>query len=64
MKAICPNNPKHKRFITVAHVSQDWEVDEEGNFMDNLGDLEIVARPNPGNCWTCKDCHAEAIVTD
>ena len=64
MKAICPTNPKHNRFITVAHVSQDWEVDEEGNFIDDLGSFETVAEPNAGNVWTCKICHAEAIVTE
>ena len=34
MKAVCPNNPNHNRFITVAHITQDWKVDENGNFIE------------------------------
>jgi len=60
MKATCPNNPNHKRFITVAHVSEDWIVDEEGNWLETLQSLETVAKPNPGNSWTCAECKAEA----
>lgn len=61
--AICPNNKKHKRFITVAHVSQDWIVDEKGNWLETVDEcLETVANPCPDNIWTCKECGAEAIV--
>ena len=65
VKAICPKNSEHARFITVAHVSQDWVVDSEGNFIYQFGpDLETVADPNPGNTWTCKECGANATVKD
>lgn len=65
MKATCPNNKNHKRFITVAHVSQDWVVDERGNFIEVFDEnecLETVAEPDPDNTWTCKECGAEATV--
>ncbi len=64
MKAICPNNPDHKTFETVAHVSQDWKVDETGNFLEVVDEsVETVAFPNPDNTWTCCTCGAEATVT-
>lgn len=65
MKARCPHSPEHHRFITTAHVSQDWIVDREGNFIDEVpGNNEIVAKPRKGNIWTCAECGATAIVTD
>jgi len=64
MKAVCPNNPEHKRFYTVAHVSETWEVDEHGNFLDTTDDPgDIVAKPDPGNTWQCATCEAVAEVT-
>lgn len=64
MLAICPNNKNHKRFITVAHVSQDWEVDEQGNWVKTIDEsVETTAKPHPDNDWTCSECGAEAQVT-
>jgi hypothetical protein len=63
MKAVCPNNPGHREFITVAHVAEDWKVDEHGNFLAVLEQTETVAKPDPGNIWTCTVCGAEAEVT-
>lgn len=66
MKATCPTNPEHKEFITVAHVSQDWKVDDEGNFLEVSGPdaVDTVAGPHSGNSWECTECGAEANVTD
>ena len=64
MRATCPNNLKHKTFVTVAHVPVDWEVDEQGIFTYSLETLETIADPNSENTWTCKVCGAEAIVKD
>jgi cytochrome oxidase Cu insertion factor (SCO1/SenC/PrrC family) len=63
MKATCPNNPEHKKFVTVAHISQDWVVDENGNFIEVYNECnETVAPPNPDNIWECNECGASAIV--
>lgn len=62
MKATCPNNPEHKEFSTTAHEVHDWKVDEEGNFLDDLGCSETAAKPDAGNIWTCIECGAEATV--
>jgi len=62
MKARCPKSKKHKLFTTTAHEVHDWVVDEDGEFIEDLGCSEVAADPDPGNCWTCKVCGADAIV--
>lgn len=64
MKATCPKNPEHKKFITVAHVTEDWVVDENGDFVElySGSETEVVANPHPDNTWTCAECGAEAKV--
>lgn len=63
LKATCPNDPKHKKFITVAHVSEEWVVDSAGNFLEVVdGGGETVAHPHPDNLWVCWECSAEAKV--
>lgn len=65
MKAVCPNNPEHNKFITVAHITQYWKVDSEGYFIEFAENcLEVTHGPDEGNSWTCDICGAEAIVTD
>lgn len=63
MKATCPKDPSHKRFITVAHVAEDWLVDDYGNWIETIETTDIVAKPDPGNTWTCQACGAEAKVS-
>lgn len=64
MKATCPNDPTHKRFVTGAHVAEDWVVDEHGNYIETNEprDAQVTHKPDPGNTWTCKECGSEAIV--
>jgi hypothetical protein len=62
MKATCPNNPEHKRFVTTAHVMEDRVVNENGDFFESLGALETTHEPDPGNVWTCWKCGAEATL--
>lgn len=65
MKATCLKDPSHKEFVTVAHVTEDWIVDEEGHFIDvapNSGSV-TTRLPDPGNIWTCATCGAPATVT-
>ena len=59
-KKICPNGCS-KGFSTTAHVVQEWEVDETGNFKGVLQDcLEVTHPPDYDNIWTCMECGAEA----
>jgi hypothetical protein len=62
MKAICPKNPKHKKFITTAHEMHEWVVDEKGEFVKDLGCVETTAKPDPDNYWICKICNAHAKI--
>jgi len=62
MKITCPKNKKHNQFITTAHEVHDWVVDEQGNFIKDLGCSEVAAKPDPDNCWNCRTCGADAKV--
>ena len=64
MKFKCPKDPEHKTFVTTAHVSEDWIVDECGNFIESAGVQEVIADPNPENTWQCNECGAEAVRVD
>ena len=65
MKARCPKCIISTRFITSAHVMQDWLVDETGMFLDVAQDgLEVSSPPNPLNLWICYECGASAIVEE
>lgn len=64
MKARCPRDPSHKEFYTVAHVMEDWRVDQDGAFIESIGCLEVEHGPDPGNTWTCAVCGADATVED
>ena len=60
--AVCPKDKRHKRFVTVVHVTEDWVVDEHGDFIDfaKAQYPEVVAAPSPDNFWTCTVCGSEA----
>jgi hypothetical protein len=62
MHAKCPRNAGHNRFVTVAHVSEYWVVDETGEFIDKRGDGQVTHRPHPDNIWICDECGALAEV--
>lgn len=62
MKATCPKNPEHKRFSTVAHVMEEWEVTAEGDFVEVRESLQTDHGPDPDNIWRCLECGAEAGV--
>lgn len=65
MKAICPTNPHRKRFATTAHVMQDWEVDENGAFIEVIDNcIQVTHGPNIGNIWTCCECGSEATILE
>lgn len=65
MKATCPKNPDHKKFVTTAHVMQDWVVDENGEFLEEMNPcVEVTHFPSHENVWTCcaDGCGALAVV--
>ncbi len=63
MKAVCPKDPTHKQFVTVAYISQDWLVDEKGNFEEVFGyESQTLHGPNFDNIWTCSICGEVAEI--
>lgn len=65
LKATCPKSRKHKRFSVIAHVSQDWVVDEHGNFLKAENScIDIIHAPAKDDLWVCMTCHSEARVRE
>jgi TPP-dependent indolepyruvate ferredoxin oxidoreductase alpha subunit len=64
MNVKCPKSKRHKRFVTTAHEVHDWVLDENGEFVKDLGCSEMSADPDINNIWTCHVCGAQAIVTE
>jgi hypothetical protein len=62
----CPKDKDHKVFNTVVHVTEDWDVDPDGNFIQVAphSETQVVHGPTKGNTFTCVDCGAEAKVED
>ena len=42
----------------------DWVVDEHGEFVADLGCIQLTHGADVGNIWGCKECGSEAIVVD
>lgn len=62
MRAICPIDPKHDKFYTMAHVAEEWLVDEHGDFLEVHERCETTHEPDMYNIWTCAICSATAKV--
>lgn len=63
MKATCSKKGcTSKKFVTVAHVVEEWVVNEYGDFEEKLETLETTHGPDPQNSWTCQECGAAALV--
>lgn len=45
------------RFSSTAHVTQNWELDENGNFSKCLtGCIDVTHYPNDEDIWDCSEC--------
>lgn len=63
MKAVCPKDPMHDKFLTTAHVMEEWKVDNAGNFLEVVESLQTDHGPDPDNEWSCAICGEKATVT-
>lgn len=63
MKAVCPTDSSHNRFTTTAHVMEEWEVDEDGDWVRTISTLQVMHGPDVENTWTCVACGSEADVS-
>ena len=48
-----------ERFYVTAHVTQDWEVDKNGNFVCVIDDIDVTHYPDDIDIWTCAGCDHE-----
>lgn len=61
-KMVCPNGC-NARFIATAHVTQDWYVDEHGNYLDTAEEcVETTHSPDFYDVWRCEKCDADATL--
>jgi ribosomal protein S27AE len=52
-------------FYVSAHVIQDWEVDEYGNFINTIDDcVEVTHHPDDNDLWECVKCGCNAPGRD
>lgn len=59
MKVHCCPRCGNKTFYVTAHVTQTWEVDEDGDFLEEKTSCdEVTHRPDDDDIWTCAnpDC--------
>lgn len=55
----CPKCGCEKFYVT-AHVTQDWIVNERGDFIEVIEDcVEVTHFPDDIDFWTCADCGYE-----
>lgn len=56
MAKVCPKCGG-KEFGVTAHVTQDWVVDENGEFIKTTNECtEVTHRPDDDDIWTCEQC--------
>ena len=48
-------------FEVTAHVTQDWNIDCNGSFMESLNDCaEVTHYPDEDDIWNCANCQFSA----
>ena len=62
MKATCPVDPTHNRFITTATVQEDWLVTATGDYIETKASVQTLRGPDPDNTWECAVCGAAAVI--
>lgn len=61
----CTSDFNHKKFIGTAHVTQDWELDENGNFNRAIQEcVEVTHSPDKNDVITCAICGSDAVWED
>jgi hypothetical protein len=61
MKAECPRDPSHQRFLAPALIRKRWILDPAGNYCGELRDEVIHQESRWGDEWRCQQCGAVAI---
>ena len=46
-----------KRFVVTQHVTQEWVVDGNGDFIDELSScVDVIHRADDDDIWECYEC--------
>lgn len=60
-KMKCKNCTNPTGFYVTAHVTQEWLVDADGDWIRTINECsEVTHGPDENDLWTCADCHEEA----
>lgn len=52
----CPKCGCNK-FYTMAHVSEEWLVDENGKYIETtVPHIEVIRKPDNNDTWVCMKC--------
>ena len=50
-----------KTFSSTAHVTQDWMLNDHGEFMESISNcIDVTHRPNDDDLWQCLSCEYNA----
>lgn len=58
VRAVCPKDSTHDRFITTAHVVEEWVVTPEGDWTETVRSIETTHPPDKRNEWVCTICRS------
>ena len=60
-EAYCPEGCEAGKFYFTAHVTQEWVIDQCGNFEECVsGAEEVTHGPTSSEYWSCTTCGAQA----
>ena len=46
-----------KSFTAIAHVTQEWMIDGNGNFVESISAcIDVTHKPDDEDLWECLDC--------
>lgn len=64
MRLVCPNDSSHKTFSVIVHVTQKWEVCEDGMYNSTIEQhVETLIEPNTNDhVFYCMECGGEALT--
>lgn len=65
MFATCPTDTTHDTFITSVHVVQDWLVDRDGDWIQDVNDcVDVIRSVSPDEVWVCAHCGEIATILE
>ena len=64
MRVRCKKSLAHDHFITTAHVVEEWEVDDQADFISTSTTIETTHAPNEDNVFSCMACNSDCEVVD